>query len=88
MLAPLVLFVLLLLMLAPVFLRLVRKVHLADDVSEWVDSFNPATYLPMECLLAEDDFNFLHRQPGFESSIAKKLRQDRLKDFQDCICIA
>jgi len=36
----------------------------------------------MELLLAEDDFNFLVRQPGFESSIGKKLRQDRVKIFR------
>jgi len=36
----------------------------------------------MELLLAEDDFNFLLRQPGFESSIAKKLRQDRVRIFR------
>ena len=36
----------------------------------------------MELLLADDDFNFLVRQPGFESSIGKKLRQDRVRIFR------
>ena len=36
----------------------------------------------MELLLAEDDFNFLLRQPGFEASIGKKLRQDRVRIFR------
>jgi hypothetical protein len=36
----------------------------------------------MELLLSEEDFNFLLRQPGFESSIAKKLRQDRVGIFR------
>ncbi len=82
MIAPLVLFVALLVFVCPVLIRLFRQCHLADVTAEWLESFTPATYRAMELLLAEDDFNFLVRQPGFESSIGKKLRQDRVKIFR------
>lgn len=81
-LAPLVLFIAALLLLLPVLTRLLRRCHLKDISPEWLESFTPLTYRPMELLLAEEDFNFLLRQPGFESSIGKKLRQDRLKIFR------
>jgi hypothetical protein len=55
---------------------------LAEVTPEWLESFSPVTYRPMEMLLAEEDFNFLLRQPGFESSIGKKLRQDRVRIFR------
>ncbi len=80
--APLVVFVALLLAVLPVLTRLLRRCHLEDVTAEWLESFTPITYQPMELLLAEEDFNFLLRQPGFESSIAKKLRQDRVKIFR------
>jgi hypothetical protein len=60
----------------------VRQCHLADITPEWLESFTPVTYRPMEELLAEEDFNFLLRQPGFESYIGKKLRRDRVRIFR------
>jgi hypothetical protein len=36
----------------------------------------------MEVLLAEEDFDFLVRQPGFESSLSRKLRKDRIRIFR------
>jgi hypothetical protein len=36
----------------------------------------------MERLLAEEDFNFLCRQPGFDLSLYRKLRRDRLRIFR------
>ncbi len=80
--APLVLFIATLLFLLPVLVRLLRRCHLTDITAEWLESFTPVTYQPMELLLAEEDFNFLVRQPGFESSIGKKLRRDRLRIFR------
>lgn len=80
--APLVLFIIVLACLLPVFIRLFRQTHLAEVTPEWLESFSPITYRPMELLLAEEDFNFLLRQPGFETSIGKKLRQDRVRIFR------
>lgn len=80
--APLVLFIALLVFILPVLIRLLRQCHLAEITPEWLESFTPTTYRPMELLLAEEDFNFLLRQPGFESSIGKKLRQDRVRIFR------
>jgi hypothetical protein len=81
-LSPLVIFAAALVLLLPVLTRLLRQCHWADVKREWLDSFSPDTYQPMELLLAEDDFNFLLRQPGFEASIGKKLRQDRVRIFR------
>jgi hypothetical protein len=81
-LAPLVVFLALILFLLPVLVRLFKQCHLDDVTPEWLESFSPVTYRPMELLLAEEDFNFLLRQPGFESAIGKKLRKDRVKIFR------
>ncbi len=80
--APIVLFIAVLVFAIPVLFRLLRQCHLADITPEWLEAFTPATYRPMELLLAEEDFSFLLRQPGFESSIGKKLRQDRVRIFR------
>ena len=80
--APLVVFVAIFSCLVPVLIRLVRQCHLADITPDWLESFSPALYQPMELLLAEEDFNFLVRQPGFEVAIGKKLRRDRVRIFR------
>ena len=36
----------------------------------------------MEGLLADEDFRFLSRQPGFDFSLYRKLRADRLRIFR------
>jgi hypothetical protein len=36
----------------------------------------------MQGLLAEEDFNFLCRQPGFDLSLYRKFRRDRLRIFK------
>ena len=36
----------------------------------------------MESLLSNEDFAFLSRQPGFDLSLYRKLRQERLQIFQ------
>jgi hypothetical protein len=81
-LTPLVLFVAILILLLPVLARLVRQCHLSDVTPEWLESFSPLTYQPMEFLLAEEDFEFLVRQPGFEASIHKKLKRERILIFR------
>jgi hypothetical protein len=62
--------------------RLLRQYHLSDVTPEWLESFSPATYQAMEILLAEEDFDFLVRQPGFEASLRKKLRRERIWIFR------
>lgn len=81
-LTPLVLFVATLILLLPVLARLVRQCHLRDVTPEWLENFSPLTYQPMEFLLAEEDFEFLVRQPGFEASIHKKLKRERILIFR------
>lgn len=81
-LTPLVLFIATLIFLLPVLARLLRQCHLSDVTPEWLESFSPLTYQPMEILLAEEDFEFLVRQPGFEASLHKKLRRERIRIFR------
>lgn len=81
-LTPLVLVIAVLVPLVPVLARLLRQCHLAEITPDWWESFSPANYQPMEVLLAEDDFNFLLTQPGFDVSISKKLRRDRVRIFR------
>ena len=80
--APIILFTGVIAFLCPVFFRLLRQCHLTDITPDWLESFSPATYQPMEALLSDEDFNFLVRQPGFHASIGKKLRQDRVRIFR------
>ncbi len=49
---------------------------------DWLARFSPQTYRPMEGLLNDEDFAFLARQPGFDLSLYKKLRQERLQIFR------
>ena len=39
-------------------------------------------YRPMAGLLSDEDFAFLSRQPGFDASIYRKLRRERLVIFE------
>ena len=80
--APLLLLLVVFAFLAPVLMQLFRQCHLTEIAPDWLESFSPASYHPMEVLLADEDFNFLVRQPGFETSIGKKLRQDRVRIFR------
>jgi hypothetical protein len=54
----------------------------SEVTSEWLENFSVAAYLPMEGLLADDDFAFLSRQPGFDLSLYRKLRRERLHIFR------
>lgn len=67
---------------APVLRRLLRRTTIEDVTPEWVESFSVERYRPMLGLLAKEDFAFLSRQPGFDSSIYKKLRRERLSIFE------
>jgi hypothetical protein len=68
---------------APVLKRLFRKTTLDDITPEWIESFSVERYRPMLNLLSNDDFDFLSSQPGFDQSIYKKLRRERLAIFDE-----
>jgi hypothetical protein len=67
---------------APVLRRLFRSTSINEVTPEWVESFSVDRYLPMAGLLGDEDFDFLASQPGFDSSIYKKLRRERLSIFE------
>ncbi len=69
-------------LLAPVLYSLFRSFRIEDISPEWLVSFTPETYHPMERLLSGEDFGFLSRQPGFDLSLYRKLRRERLLIFR------
>lgn len=81
-LGPILLFVASLLFLLPILLRLFKTCKVEDISPEWLESFSCSSYYAMEGLLSEEDFNFLSRQPGFDLSLYRKLRRDRLNIFK------
>jgi hypothetical protein len=81
-LAPILLFGLFTALLVPVLTRLMRTCAVREIPSDWLENFSVSSYYPMEKLLAEEDFKFLSRQPGFDLSLYRKLRRDRLHIFK------
>ena len=79
---PVLIFIPLAAFMLPVLFRLLRPCQLSELTAEWFESFHIACYQPMQGLLAPDDFQFLRRQPGFDPSLFRKLRQDRLRIFR------
>ncbi len=80
---PVLLFVPLLAFALPVLFRLIRPCQLAELPPEWLENFQSSTYYPMRGLLADEDFKFLSRQPGYDVALHRKFRQDRLKIFRE-----
>lgn len=70
------------LVVLPVVTRLYRKCRIDDITPEWLQNFSVACYEPMQDLLAQEDFRFLVRQPGFDLSLYRKLRRERLLIFR------
>lgn len=68
--------------LAPVLGRLFAKPSVEEITPEWLEHFSLDRYRAMSGLLASDDFAFLSRQPGFDLSLYKKLRRERLQIFR------
>jgi hypothetical protein len=63
--------------------RLWRRSHRpASDPLDWLDQFSAASYAPMERLLDSQDYEFLASQPGYQPSIARRLRRQRIGIFQ------
>ena len=69
-------------LIAPVTVRLLQRCRPEEITPEWLENFSPATYYPMQNLLSNDDFRFLAGQPGFDLSLYRKLRRDRLIIFR------
>lgn len=81
-LTPLLLLGLVAVLFVPVFTRLFKRCPVQEITSEWLDSFSVSSYYPMQGLLNDEDFRFLSRQPGFDLSLYRKLRRDRLNIFK------
>jgi hypothetical protein len=79
---PVLIFLPFLVFAVPVIVRLLRPCRMSEITPEWLENFQASSYYPMNGLLAADDFQFLTRQPGFESSLVRKLRRDRLIIFR------
>jgi hypothetical protein len=67
---------------APILFKLYRRCRIQDITPEWLENFSPSMYYPMEGLLADEDFRFLSCQPGFDLSLYRKLRRERLYIFR------
>src|SRR5947209_2169473 len=81
-LVPLIVAGLSIVLFAPVLYNLFRSYRVEDVSPEWLQNFSAQSYYPMQSLLAEDDFRFLSRQPGFDLSLYRKLRRERLHIFK------
>ena len=81
-LAPFVILGLSLVLAAPVLARLFRRCEMSEITPEWLESFSVTAYYPMQGLLSDEDFRFLARQPGFDFSLYRKLRRERLLIFR------
>ncbi len=66
----------------PILRWLCRKAEIEDITPEWLETFSIAAYEPMQGLLSDEDFTFLSRQPGFDESLYRKLRRERLHIFR------
>jgi hypothetical protein len=65
-----------------IVVKLNRNCSVSETPVDWLTRFSVAHYDPMQVLLAGDDFAFLSRQPGFDLSLYKKLRRERLRIFR------
>ncbi len=81
-LVPLITAGVIIVLFAPILYNLVRSYRIEDISPEWLENFSAQSYHSMEGLLAADDFQFLSRQPGFDLSLYRKLRRERLHIFR------
>jgi len=68
--------------LGPVVFRLFQPCSFDEISREWLEEFTPTSYYPMQRLLSDEDFRFLARQPGFDLSLYRKLKRERLLIFR------
>lgn len=66
----------------PVLANVFRSCNAEDITPEWLENFSVSTYSVMEGLLDDRDFEFLSRQSGFDLSLYRKLRRERLSIFR------
>jgi len=69
--------------LGPVVFRLFQPCSFNEIPREWLEDFKPSSYYPMQRLLSDEDFRFLARQPGFDLSLYRKLKRERLLIFRE-----
>jgi hypothetical protein len=81
-LTPIVVFAVSLALLLPILRRLFKTCKVEDISADWLESFSCSSYYAMEGLLSDEDFKFLSRQPGFDLSLYRKLRRERLNIFK------
>jgi hypothetical protein len=80
--APLLLGSVVLGLFFPILRWVCRKAAVDEITPDWLESFSVAAYYPMQGLLSSEDFSFLARQPGFDESLYRKLRRERLLIFR------
>jgi hypothetical protein len=80
--APLVLGACILGLFLPILRSMCHRTAIEELTPEWLESFSVAAYYQMEGLLSDEDFTFLSRQPGFDISLYRKLRRERLHIFR------
>jgi len=68
--------------LVPMLRRFFFKQAIGEITPQWLEEYSPDRYRSMANLLANDDFSFLLRQPGFELKLYRKLRRERLAIFR------
>ena len=71
-----------LVLVSRVLRQLYRSCSVEELTPEWVETFSVSYYDPMLELLSDADFEFLARQPGFDSRLRRKLRRERLLIFR------
>ncbi len=81
-LTPIVVLAASLALLLPILSRLFKTCKVEDISADWLESFSCSSYYAMEGLLSDEDFKFLSRQPGFDLSLYRKLRRDRINIFK------
>ena len=69
-------------LLLPVVIKLLKRCKVEDVTPEWLEDFSASSYQMMGGLLSDEDFKFLSSQPGFDCSLYRKLRRDRLHIFK------
>jgi hypothetical protein len=68
--------------IVPMLRRFFLKPAIGEITPQWLQEYSPDRYRSMANLLANDDFSFLLRQPGFELKLYRKLRRERLAIFR------
>ena len=79
---PLVILALGVAFLLPRLARVYTRCEIEEITPDWLENFSTSYYESMGGLLGAEDFAFLSRQPGFDLSLYRKLRRERLHIFR------